>query len=158
MLRGVRRDDGEFADTLDRTGYELEFDENFTEPALDPGRWVGHYLPHWTTSERSAARYELESGVLRLRIDADQPAWRIEDGELRVSNIQTGTFAGPAGSPIGQHRHRPDLAVRTPQATRRLYTPLLRVGRSRPPGGSRSHLHAGLLAGGLRGAVPRLVR
>ena len=62
-------------------------------------------------------------GVLRLRIDADQPAWRIEDGELRVSNIQTGTFAGPAGSPVGQHRHRPDLAVRTPQATRRLYSP-----------------------------------
>jgi hypothetical protein len=28
-------------------------------------------LPHWTTPERSAARYELEPGVLRLRIDAD---------------------------------------------------------------------------------------
>jgi Glycosyl hydrolases family 16 len=40
-----------------------------------------------------------------------------------LSNIQTGTFAGPLGSPIGQHRHRPDLAVRTPQITRRLYTP-----------------------------------
>ncbi len=123
MLRDVRPDDGEDPGTLDRTGYELEFDETFTEPGLDPGRWVAHYLPHWTTPERSAARYELEPGVLRLRIDADQPAWRSEDGEMRVSNIQTGTFAGPLGSPIGQHRHRPDLAVRTPQATRRLYTP-----------------------------------
>jgi hypothetical protein len=110
-------------EALDRSAYELEFDEAFTEPALDPGRWVPHYLPHWTTPERSAARYELRPGVLRLRIDADQPAWRVEDGELRVSNIQTGTFSGPLGSPIGQHRHRPDLGVSTPQPTRRLYTP-----------------------------------
>ena len=123
VLRDVGPDDGEDPGTLDRSGYELEFDETFTEPGLDPGRWVAHYLPHWTTPERSAARYELEPGVLRLRIDADQPAWRSEDGEMRVSNIQTGTFAGPLGSSIGQHRHRPDLAVRTPQATRPLYTP-----------------------------------
>ena len=123
MLRGRRPDDGENPATLDRTDYELELDESFTDPGLDPGRWVAHYLPHWTTPERSAARYELEAGVLRLRIDADQPAWRVEDGEMRVSNIQTGTFAGPVGSPIGQHRHRPGLVVRTPQVTRRLYTP-----------------------------------
>lgn len=62
-------------------------------------------------------------GLLRLRIDADQPAWRVEDGELRVSNIQTGTFSGSIGSSRGQHRHRGDLAVRTPQPTRRCYTP-----------------------------------
>jgi hypothetical protein len=111
------------AEELDRTAFELEFDEDFAGPELDPGRWVAHYLPHWTTPERSAARYELSQGVLRLRIDADQPAWRVEDGEMRVSNLQTGTFSGPAGSPIGQHRHRADLTVTTPQPTRRLYTP-----------------------------------
>jgi Glycosyl hydrolases family 16 len=102
---------------------EPEFDEDFTGAALDPRRWVAHYLPHWTTPERSAARYELQPGRLRLRIDADQPAWRVEDGEMRVSNLQTGTFSGPAGSPVGQHRHRPDLTVVTAQPTRRLYTP-----------------------------------
>lgn len=123
MPGGVHPDIGHSPDALDRTNYELEFDENFTEPDLDQGRWVAHYLPHWTTPERSAARFELEPGVLRLRIDADQPAWRVEDGEMRVSNIQTGTFSGPLDSPIGQHRHRPDLAVRTPQGTRRLYAP-----------------------------------
>jgi hypothetical protein len=42
---------------------------------------------------------------------------------MRVSNIQTGTFSGPVGSPIGQHRHRPDLTVRTAQPRRALYTP-----------------------------------
>jgi len=108
---------------MDRSGFEQEFEEDFGAPELDPDRWVAHYLPHWTTPERSAARYELRPGLLRLRIDADQPAWRVEDGEMRVSNLQTGTFSGPAGSPVGQHRHRPDLAVVTPQASRRLYTP-----------------------------------
>jgi hypothetical protein len=128
--------EGRHPDALDRTGYEPAFDEDFTDPALDCDRWVAHYLPHWTTPERSAARYELRPGVLRLRIDADQPAWRVEDGELRVSNIQTGTFSGQLGSPIGQHRHRADLVVRTAQSTRRLYTPssglLEAVLRARP--------------------------
>lgn len=110
-------------DALDRTGYDLALDEDFTDTVLNPSRWVAHYLPHWTTPERSAARYELWRGVLRLRIDADQPAWRVDDGEMRVSNIQTGTFSGPLDSPIGQHRHHPDLTVRTAQPTRRLYTP-----------------------------------
>lgn len=108
---------------LERRGDELEFEDGFAAGALDERRWVAHYLPHWTTPERSAARYDVRRGVLRLRIDADQPAWRPEDGELRVSNIQTGTFSGPRGSAVGQHRHRPDLKVRTPQPTRRLYTP-----------------------------------
>ena len=110
-------------ETLDRTRFELEFDEDFAGDALDTRRWIAHYLPQWTTPERSAARYELPPGLLRLRIDADQPAWRVEDGEMRVSNLQTGTFSGPAGSSIGQHRHRPDLTVATPQPKRRLYTP-----------------------------------
>lgn len=108
---------------LSRRGYELEFEDTFEAEKLDEDRWVAHYLPQWTTPERSAARYELRPGVLRLRIDGDQPAWRPEEGEMRVSNIQTGTFSGPLGSTIGQHRHRPDLTVRTPQPSRSLYTP-----------------------------------
>src|SRR5690349_1015474 len=117
------REDGDGAGMLDRASFALEFDEDFAEGTLDPQRWIAHYLPQWTTPERSAAHYELAPGLLRLRIDADQPAWRVEDGEMRVSNLQTGTFSGPAGSAIGQHRHRPDLTVTTPQPERRLYTP-----------------------------------
>lgn len=98
--------------------------DTFEGPGLDPGRWVAHYLPHWTTPERSAARYDVVPGGLRLRIDHDQPAWRPEDGEMRVSNLQTGTWAGPVGSRQGQHRHRPDgLVVRSATPTRRLWTP-----------------------------------
>lgn len=42
---------------------------------------------------------------------------------MRVSNIQTGTYSGTSGSHIGQHRYRSDLIVKTPQPSRRLYTP-----------------------------------
>ena len=108
---------------IDRSGYELVFADDFDRPELDETRWLPHYLPQWTTPDRSAARYELHPGWLRLRIDADQPAWRPEDGELRVSNLQTGSFSGPPGSGRGTHRHRPDLVVRMPQPTRRLFTP-----------------------------------
>lgn len=98
--------------------------DTFTGPALDAGLWIPHYLPHWTTPERSAARYDFVPGGLRLRIDHDQQAWRPEDGEMRVSNLQTGSWAGPVGGTLGQHRHRPDgLVVRTATPTRRLWTP-----------------------------------
>jgi hypothetical protein len=106
---------------LDRSPFELEFAERFEGPV--ERRWVPHYLPQWTTPERSRARYELGTEGLRLRIDADQPPWRDADGELRVSNLQTGAFSGPRGSNRGQHRHRDDLTVVTPQDVRRTYTP-----------------------------------
>lgn len=98
--------------------------DDFDGGELDPTTWVDHYLPQWTTPERSAARYDWPSDGIRLRIDADQPAWREADGPMRVSNLQTGTFSGPADSTRGTHRHRLDgLRVVTPQPTRRLWTP-----------------------------------
>ena len=108
---------------LDRAQFDLVFADDFTGDGLDADRWVDHYLPHWTTAERSAARYVLTGDGLRLLIEADQPAWRAEDGRMRVSNVQTGSFSGARGSRIGQHRHREDLLVRSPQPTRRLWTP-----------------------------------
>jgi hypothetical protein len=98
--------------------------DDFTGPALRDDLWIDHYLPHWSTPERSRARYDLDGGGLRLRIDEDQPDWRPEDAPLRVSNVQTGNFSGAAGESRGTHRHRPDgLTVRTPGATRLLWTP-----------------------------------
>jgi hypothetical protein len=110
-------------DPAGKAGYELVFAEDFTGGVLDDRRWVAHYLPQWTTPDRSAARFDLRPGWLRLRIDADQPAWLPDGGPLRVSNLQTGSFSGPLGSARGQHRHRPDLTVVSPQPTRRLFTP-----------------------------------
>lgn len=99
------------------------FTDGFATGRLDPERWIDHYLPQWTTPERSRARYDLDADGLRLRIDADQPPWRDEDGPMRVSNLQTATYSGPVGSDRGTHRHAPGLRVRTEVPTRRLWTP-----------------------------------
>jgi hypothetical protein len=57
-----------------------------------------HCLPHWTTPERSEARYVVTSAGLQLRIAADQVDWRPEGARLRVSNIQAGVFSGETDS------------------------------------------------------------
>jgi hypothetical protein len=107
-----------------RAGYLLDFDEDFDGDRLDEGRWLPYYLPQWSSREAAAARYELRDGCLRLRIDADQPPWCPDlDGQVRVSSCQTGLFAGPVGSPIGQHRFNPAAVVRQAQQNVRLYTP-----------------------------------
>ncbi len=119
------------AERLDRSRYELVVDERFDGRALDPARWLAHYLPQWSTPDRSAARYSLggsgsdaSTPGLTLRIDHDQPAWSPEfDGELRVSNLQTGVRSGPVGSGSGQHPFREGLAVRTSQQERALWLP-----------------------------------
>ena len=108
---------------LDRSRLVLEFEDAFTSKRLDTAHWIPHYLPHWTSPERSRARYDFVDGALRLRIDADQPAWREADSGLRVSNLQTGSWSGVLGSTLGQHRHVEELRVVSPQLDRRLYTP-----------------------------------
>jgi beta-glucanase (GH16 family) len=42
---------------------------------------------------------------------------------VRVSSLQTGVFAGPVGSTVGQHRFDPGAVVREAQENVRLYTP-----------------------------------
>jgi hypothetical protein len=83
---------------------------------VDPG------VPsQWSSPARSAASYRFDGGRLALEIRADQEPWCPEwHGDLRVSSIQSGVFAGPLGSPIGQHRFAPGVVVREEQAERRL--------------------------------------
>jgi hypothetical protein len=105
-------------------GYELEFEDTFAGDRLDPERWIPHYLPQWSSRERAAARYDFAGGGLRLLIEEDQSPWCPElDGDVRVSSLQTGVFAGRLGSAVGQHRFHPEAVVREAQEPRRLYTP-----------------------------------
>ena len=109
---------------LDRSGYDLETADEFADPGLNERLWIPSYLPHWSSSSASRARYALRDGSLHLRIEVDQPPWYPElDGWTRVSSLQTGVFAGPRGSSIGQHRFREGLVVREDVANRALYTP-----------------------------------
>jgi Glycosyl hydrolases family 16 len=104
--------------------YELVFDERFEGDTLDLTRWLPYYLPHWSSRELSAARYEIGDGELRLLIEEDQAPWSPElDGDLRVSSLQTGEFAGRLGSADGQHRFDAAAVVREEQPNVRLYTP-----------------------------------
>lgn len=103
---------------------EPEFEDTFEGNALDLSRWLPYYLPHWSSRVRSAARFEVGGGALRLLIEADQEPWCPElDGQVRVSSLQTGSFAGPVGSAVGQHRFHPEAVVREEQPNVRLYTP-----------------------------------
>ena len=104
--------------------YEIEFEDTFEGDELDLTRWVPYYLPHWSSRARTAARYDVGGGLLRLRIDPDQEPWCPElDGDIRVSSLQTGMFAGPVGSGVGQLRFTPEAVVREAQEPVRLYTP-----------------------------------
>lgn len=101
---------------LDRSSFELEFDGTLESS------WLPFYLPQWSSRARSAARVSFDP--LELRIDEDQQPWSPEyNGELRVSNLQTGVRSGPVGSESGQHPFRDDLVVREQQQTERIYTP-----------------------------------
>lgn len=112
-------------DRLTRDGYRLEVEDDFSSPGLNTERWLPYYLPQWSSRAASAARYDLVDGSLQLRIDADQAPWCPEfDGWLRVSSLQTGVFAGPTGSGIGQQRFTDGLVVREAQSNVALYTPL----------------------------------
>ncbi|PKQ22623.1 MAG: hypothetical protein CVT65_12430 [Actinobacteria bacterium HGW-Actinobacteria-5] len=101
---------------------EPDFDDDFAR-GLSSHRWVASYLPQWTTPERARARYEIVPAGVQLRIESDQPDWRPEDAPLRVSNLQTGVYSGPVGSPFGTHRHRADLKVRTRIPQQLLFAP-----------------------------------
>jgi len=107
-----------------KDGYLLELSDEFDGAELDLGKWLPAYLPQWTTRERAAARYRLDGSHLYLQIAADQEPWcPAYDGEIRVSSLQTGVYAGPVGSRIGQHRFHPDITVVDAQTAARLYTP-----------------------------------
>lgn len=105
-------------------GRRLVFEERFDDPDGLDRRWIPHYLPQWSSRERSRARWRLSSAGLHLLIEADQEPWAPEwDGGIRVSNLQTGVRSGAAGSADGQHRFRPDLVVREEQPERWTWTP-----------------------------------
>ena len=107
-----------------KEGYKLEFCDNFRGLELDTTKWLPHYLPQWSSREKTEARYRLQDNFLQLHIEADQPSWCPEyDGDIRVSALQTGCLSGTAGSSTGQHRFAKDMTVSEAQPATKLYTP-----------------------------------
>jgi hypothetical protein len=100
-------------------------DERFAGDGLDLEVWFPYYLPHWSSREESRATYAIRDGELRLSIPEDQQLWcaDLHEEPLRVSCIQSGSFAGPVGGTIGQMPFREGLVVREAQPDFRGYTP-----------------------------------
>ncbi len=109
------------ANPVERPGFELEFADEFEGSDLDTAKWLPHMLPHWTTVADSAASYRVGGGHITMRIEEDHPSWR--PGENRVSNIESGHFAGPLGSELGSFRVDPGWTVLTDLPTFRGYVP-----------------------------------
>jgi hypothetical protein len=103
----------------------LELDERFPGDTLDLDVWFPYYLPHWSSRSQSAAQYSVQDGALHLSIPVDQPLWceGLHEEPLRVSCVQTGSFAGPMGSTIGQQPFREGLQVQEEQPAFWGYTP-----------------------------------
>ena len=107
-----------------KRGYTLEFNDDFSGHQLDTAKWLPYYLPQWSSRQLAAARYSLRGSCLPLHIEADQNPWCPDyDGAVRVSSLQTGCFAGSAGSTVGQHRFNPHLVVKEEQPVSTNYAP-----------------------------------
>ncbi len=112
------------ANPLRKEDYILEWNDEFEASTLDTTKWIPYYLPQWSTREQSKPSYVLQNGTLVLQITHDQQPWCPEfDGPNRCSSIQTGVFAGPVGSKVGQHRFNHACVVRERQENVRTYTP-----------------------------------
>ncbi|MFC3282145.1 glycoside hydrolase family 16 protein [Litchfieldella rifensis] len=107
-----------------QSGRSLIFVDDFDGPCLDQGKWFPFYLPHWSSPEAGMARFRIADSRVRLFIADDQEPWCPEfDGDVKVSNLQTGHYAGPLGSRTGQHRFRDGLIVRSELPEQRLFLP-----------------------------------
>ena len=107
-----------------KPGYTLVFEDDFDSGRLDGGKWLPYYLPQWSSRENTRANYRFEDSHLILQIMEDQKPWCPElDGNIKVSNLQTGMYAGPLGSEYGQHRFNQNCRVREEQTETRLFTP-----------------------------------
>src|SRR6266508_6385215 len=112
------------ANPIDKPGYLLEWNDEFEGLELDTRKWLPYYLPQWSSRKQSAPRYIFRDSKLVLQIAEDQQPWCPEfDGEVKASCIQTGVFAGPVGSQLGQLRFNSNLVVRELQTNVQLYTP-----------------------------------
>ena len=97
-----------------------ELDETFAGRRSRPSSvWFPYYLPHWSSRATSAATYEIGGGELRLTIADDQPLWCADRHAepMRVSCLQTGSYAGPLGSTVGQQPFADGLTVTEEQPT-----------------------------------------
>lgn len=82
--------------SLEKDGYRLIFNDEFNGDTLDTDLWVPDYLSSWTTTpDLAQPTYNMENGLMRLKINADTEPWCPEfDGKTVVSGFTTGNRNG----------------------------------------------------------------
>lgn len=109
---------------IEKSGYTIVFQDDFEDDDLNLVNWLPYYLPQWSSRANSKAKYRIENSLLVLQITEDQLPWSQEfNGDVKVSNLQTGVYSGPVGSPYGQHKFSSNCLVREEQTLERLFTP-----------------------------------
>lgn len=109
---------------LEKPGYNLIFQDDFETNELDRTKWLPYYLPQWSCRRNATANYRFEDSQILLSITEEQQPWCPEfNGNVKVSNLQTGVFSGPLASAFGQHRFSRDCLVREEQLEERLFVP-----------------------------------
>lgn len=101
-----------------------EFFDDFDGPVLNTSLWIPTYLPQWSSREKTCPYYRISDSQLILQITKEQQPWSEEfNGQVKVSNLQTGVYSGPLNSSEGQHRFSKELVVREAQTKQKTYTP-----------------------------------
>jgi hypothetical protein len=91
--------------------------DDFDGVDIDRSVWLPHYLPAWSSLDRTVAAWMVHSSALTLTIPIGHPRWCSEEHPepLRISGVQSGNRSGPVGSTDGQQRFRDGLVVREAQ-------------------------------------------
>lgn len=112
------------ANPLNKPGYTLVFQDKFASGEICTDTWIPFYLPQWSSRDKAKPHYYFKDGRLVLMIGEQQQPWCQEfNGEVKVSSLQTGLFAGELGSAVGQHKVNPLCVVREAQPSQFTYTP-----------------------------------
>ncbi|WP_412476226.1 glycoside hydrolase family 16 protein [Flavobacterium sp. TBRC 19031] len=111
---------------IEKENYTLEFNDNFEKDSINLKNWIPYYLPQWSSRDKSRPNLTIKNSKLILQITKEQKPWCPEFNEnVKCSSIQTGIFAGPLGSNIGQHKffNPKHCIVREEQTNRHTYLP-----------------------------------
>ncbi len=101
---------------MSKIKYKVIMYDDFNNKQINTDYWFDFYLPQWSSREASAPHYVIEDSILKLYIADNQKPWCPDwNGNVRVSNLQTGVFSGPLGSDLGQHHFTEGLVVREAQ-------------------------------------------
>lgn len=85
--------DNQYCDTdsppISKKGWKLFFHDEFENDVLDYSKWSPYYLRGWTCDSDAKADCYIENNQCILAINQGRRPWCKQDGEHRVSSIQT---------------------------------------------------------------------